>query len=78
MPEPEEDRGIAGKHPRLFQLGAWSLVAGILLTAVLAFVLRGFTPWSGAPILLGIVVFVGTAFLAAALDNRKRNRGGPQ
>jgi hypothetical protein len=75
MSEAERDRGTAGKHPVLFQVGAWSLIAGVLLTSILAWLLRGFTPWSGAPILLGLVVFIGTAFGAAALDRRQHNGG---
>lgn len=76
MSDAERDRGLAGKHPVLFHVGAWSLIAGILLTAILAWLLRGFTPWSGAPIVLGLTVFVGTAFGAAALDQRNRKREG--
>jgi hypothetical protein len=78
MPEPHPDERPSRDHPVLFQVGAWSLVAGILATAVLAWLLRGITPWSGAPILLGLVVFIGTAFAASALDQSKRNREEPE
>lgn len=78
MSEPHPDERPSRDHPVLFQVGAWSLMAGILLTAILAWLLRGFTPWSGAPILFGLVVFIGTAFAASALDTHKRNREEPE
>lgn len=63
---------LADQHPTLFAVGAAAVVLGIVGTAVLAYVQAELNRWTLAPLLVGMLLFVGTAWAAAVIDSHKR------
>jgi len=63
---------LSDRHPTLLAVGASGLIGGFIAAGVVWFIAGEFSRWVIAPVILGVLLFIGTAWVAVIRDQHQR------